>query len=208
MIDRSCAQCCAIVEGIGALDGAQIIAKPALNQGLLRFVRPGGSEEANDEFTDEILAKINATGEAFFSGTTWLGRRATRVSVVNWRTNERDVKRAIGATASVLSREMAVGGWVIWWVRYRAEPQHKLRVRFGPFWPKPKRQLGRSGAPKRSSAGALPSGSARPYAAIQPESTEWQSITQSGRILLDGGDGRVFDDLDANRVWRWCRSRI
>ncbi|HVC59191.1 MAG TPA: aminotransferase class V-fold PLP-dependent enzyme [Acetobacteraceae bacterium] len=113
MIDRSCAQCRAIVEGIGALDGAQILAKPALNQGLLRFVRPGGSEEANDGFTDEIIAKINATGEAFFSGTTWRGRRAMRVSVVNWRTNERDVKRAIGAAASVLAREIAVDDWVI-----------------------------------------------------------------------------------------------
>ena len=113
VIDRSCAQCRAIVEGIGALDGVQILAQPALNQGLLRFVRPGESEEANDGFTDEIIAKINATGEAFFSGTTWRSRRAMRVSVVNWRTNEQDVRRAIAAAASVLARELAVGDWVI-----------------------------------------------------------------------------------------------
>jgi len=113
MIDRSCAQCRAIVEGIGALDGVQILAQPALNQGLLRFVRPSESEEANDGFTDEIIAKINATGEAFFSGTTRRGRRAMRVSVVNWRTNEQHVKRAIAAAASVLAREVAVGRWVI-----------------------------------------------------------------------------------------------
>jgi glutamate/tyrosine decarboxylase-like PLP-dependent enzyme len=107
MIDRGCAQCRAIVEGIGALSGVQILSQSALNQGLLRFVRPGEPEEANDGFTDEIIAKINATGEAFFSGTTWRGRRAMRVSVVNWRTNEQDVKRAIAAAASVLAREIA-----------------------------------------------------------------------------------------------------
>ena len=113
MIDRGCAQCRAIVEGIGALGGVQILSQSTLNQGLLRFVRLGESEEANDGFTDEIIAKINATGEAFFSGTTWRGRRAMRVSVVNWRTNEQDVKRAIAAAASVLAREIAARDWVI-----------------------------------------------------------------------------------------------
>jgi glutamate/tyrosine decarboxylase-like PLP-dependent enzyme len=107
MIDRSCAYCRTLIEGIGALNGAQILASPTLNQGLLRFIRPGGSDEANDKFTDEVTAKINATGEAFFSGTTWRGQRAMRVSVVNWRTTEDDVKRAIRAAASVLTREMA-----------------------------------------------------------------------------------------------------
>jgi len=48
-------------------------------------------------------AMINDTGEAFFSGTTWQGRRAMRVSVVNWRTTEDDVRRAIAATTDVLS---------------------------------------------------------------------------------------------------------
>jgi hypothetical protein len=59
-------------------------------------------ETANDQFTDEVVQKINATGEAFFSETSWHGRRAMRVSLVNWRTDEEDIRRAIKAAESVL----------------------------------------------------------------------------------------------------------
>jgi hypothetical protein len=51
-----------------------------------------------------VIAEVNRTGEAFFSGTTWRGKRAMRVSVVNWRTTESDVDRAIAAIRSVLER--------------------------------------------------------------------------------------------------------
>lgn len=102
LVDRSCAYCADIVEGIGKLPGAEILAKPTLNQGLLRFTRPSASPEQNDAFTDATIQRINATGEAFFSGTTWRGRRAMRVSVVNWRTTDQDVKRVIAAAATVL----------------------------------------------------------------------------------------------------------
>ena len=108
MIDRCCAHSAAIVEGIGALPGAEIVAKPTLNQGLLRFSKLHASPKMNDAFTDEVIRRINATGEAFFSGTTWRGRRAMRVSVVNWRTSQRDVERAIEAASAILKRELAV----------------------------------------------------------------------------------------------------
>ena len=51
-----------------------------------------------------ISMAINATGEAFFSPTTWLGRRAMRVSVVNWRTTDADVDRTLDAVKAVLAR--------------------------------------------------------------------------------------------------------
>lgn len=107
MIDRCCAHCEAIVSGIGGLPGAEVVAPAQLNQGLVRFVKPGNTPEADDAHTDEVVRKINATGEAFFSGTTWLGRRAMRVSVVNWRTTAEDVARAIAAARSVLQAESA-----------------------------------------------------------------------------------------------------
>ncbi|WP_159726606.1 aminotransferase class V-fold PLP-dependent enzyme [Methylosinus sp. Ce-a6] len=104
LIDRCCSHCKALVDGIGALAGAQVLAPATLNQGLVRFNRRGDTSERNDAFTDEIIQKINATGEAFFSGTTWRGRRAMRVSVVNWRTTERDIARAIAAARVVLAQ--------------------------------------------------------------------------------------------------------
>jgi hypothetical protein len=48
------------------------------------------------------MAAINATGEAFFTGTTWKGRRCMRVSVSSWRTIEQDVDRAVAAAERVL----------------------------------------------------------------------------------------------------------
>ena len=105
LVDRSCEHCRAIVTGIGGLKGAEALWVSELNQGLVRFLDPraGASAEDHDRHTDRVIGAINATGEAFFSGTTWRGLRAMRVSVVNWRTNEDDVARAIAAARSVLA---------------------------------------------------------------------------------------------------------
>jgi len=70
--------------------------------GTCRFRRDGQTSEQDDAFTDETIEKINATGEAFFSGTTWRGRRAMRVSVSNWRTSDDDVNKAVASVARVL----------------------------------------------------------------------------------------------------------
>ena len=46
---------------------------------------------------------INRSGEAFFSGTTWRGVRAMRVSVCGWRTDDEDVARAVAAAREALA---------------------------------------------------------------------------------------------------------
>lgn len=113
MIDRCCAHCEALVDGIGALADAQILHPATLNQGLVSFRRDGHTPEQDDAFTDETIRLVNATGEAFFSGTTWRGRRAMRVSVVNWRTSARDVDRAITAVRTVLAQSQDPISFVI-----------------------------------------------------------------------------------------------
>ncbi len=105
LVDRCCEHCAAIVDGIGMLDGAVVVARPTLNQGLVRFTKRGNTDQENDVFTGKVMEQINQTGEAFFSDTVWEGRRAMRVSVVNWRTSENDVARAITATEKVLFNE-------------------------------------------------------------------------------------------------------
>jgi glutamate/tyrosine decarboxylase-like PLP-dependent enzyme len=104
LIDRCCAHCRAIVDGIGRMRGTELLWEPRLNQGLVRFLdcRPGATEQDHDARTESVIARINATGEAFFSGTTWQGRRAMRVSVVNWRTSAADVARTLAAVKGVL----------------------------------------------------------------------------------------------------------
>ncbi|HEY0431955.1 MAG TPA: aminotransferase class V-fold PLP-dependent enzyme, partial [Pyrinomonadaceae bacterium] len=86
LIERCCRHASAIVTGIGELPGAELVWKPVVNQALVRFLdsRAGATEEDHDRRTDEVIAAILKTGEAFFGGTTWRGRRAMRVSVCNW----------------------------------------------------------------------------------------------------------------------------
>jgi glutamate/tyrosine decarboxylase-like PLP-dependent enzyme len=94
-----CKHAHALVTLIGNLPGAEILWAPTINQGL---VRHGASQEGHGRSTDEVIASIVATGEAFFRGLTWRGRRAMRVSVSNWQTSEEHVHRAVQAVARQL----------------------------------------------------------------------------------------------------------
>ena len=98
LVDRCCRHAHELATRIGALPGAELLSEPIINQGLVAF---GGR-------TDEVIAAILATGEAFFGVTTWRGRRAMRISVSNWQTSEADVDRAVNAVAGVLARRTAV----------------------------------------------------------------------------------------------------
>ena len=104
LVARCCLHARDIVTRIGALPDPRAVCVPQINQGLLRFysARPGATEDDHDRRTDEVMAAINATGEAFFTGTTWRGIRCMRVSVSGWRTTASDVDRAVEAATRVL----------------------------------------------------------------------------------------------------------
>jgi glutamate/tyrosine decarboxylase-like PLP-dependent enzyme len=95
MIDACCDRARELVLGIGALPGAEVLWEPVVNQGLVRFLDPAGSD--HDRRTEEVVARIVASGEAFFQPTTWRGQRAMRISVCNWQTTREDVKRVVRA---------------------------------------------------------------------------------------------------------------
>ena len=82
-----------------------MLAEPVINQGLVRFLdpRPGAAQSDHDRRTDEVIAAIRASGEAFFGGVTWRGRRAMRVSVCNWQTTDGDVRRVVSAVQQILA---------------------------------------------------------------------------------------------------------
>jgi glutamate/tyrosine decarboxylase-like PLP-dependent enzyme len=104
LIERTCDHAHALVTRIGSLEGAEVVWEPQINQGLVRFLDPipGASTADSDAFTDRIMAEILASGEAFFTGTTWHGRRAMRVSVCNWQTCTEDVDRVVACVAGIL----------------------------------------------------------------------------------------------------------
>jgi glutamate/tyrosine decarboxylase-like PLP-dependent enzyme len=109
LIDRCCAVTRALIEGMGALPGAKALCEPQINQGMVRFfdARPDATEADHDRLTDAVMAGVRATGEAFFTGTTWHGVRAMRVSVSNWQTTMDDVQPVVDCVERVLRAERA-----------------------------------------------------------------------------------------------------
>src|SRR6266851_5174277 len=105
LVERCCQHAHSLVLEMGRLPGAEVVSEPVINQGLVRFLdpKPGASDTDHDRRNEEVIAGILASGEAFFGGTTWRGRRAMRVSVSSWLTSEEDVRRVVRAAAEVLA---------------------------------------------------------------------------------------------------------
>jgi glutamate/tyrosine decarboxylase-like PLP-dependent enzyme len=89
LVERSCVHARRFAAELSQLPGAELLNEVVLNQVLFRF--------ESDERTQEILKRVQASGEAWMSGTTWDGRAAIRVSVSNWQTTDEDVERALAA---------------------------------------------------------------------------------------------------------------
>jgi len=106
LIDRCCEHAHGIVMGVGALDGAEVVWEPTINQGMLRFFDPaaGASDGDHDVYTERVIAEILRSGEAFFSGSTWRGRKVMRVSVCGWQTSTEDVAKVVACVAEILKR--------------------------------------------------------------------------------------------------------
>ena len=82
LVERCCRHAHSLTTRIGALPGAEVLWEPTINQGLVRFLDaeidslfsgglpPAEGAAAHDRRTDEVIAAILKTGEAFFGGTT------------------------------------------------------------------------------------------------------------------------------------------
>ena len=89
LVESSCARARQFADEIAVVPTCEVLNDVVLNQVLFRF--------SNDETTTDALAAVQASGEAWMSGTTWAGRPAIRLSVSNWRTTEGDIARTVAA---------------------------------------------------------------------------------------------------------------
>jgi glutamate/tyrosine decarboxylase-like PLP-dependent enzyme len=99
IVKRCCAHAERLVREIGALPGAEVVAAPVINQGLVRFRRTDGN---HDRATDQVIRAIQQNGVAWFGGATWNGMRVMRVSVCNWSTSDQDIDATVASVAEVL----------------------------------------------------------------------------------------------------------
>jgi glutamate/tyrosine decarboxylase-like PLP-dependent enzyme len=104
LINRTCRHAQGIVDGIGGLEEAEVLWRPVINQGLVRFraTHADASESDHDLRTTQVIDHVVRGGQAFFGPTTWRTKRAMRVSVLNWQTSDDDVSRAVAAVAGAL----------------------------------------------------------------------------------------------------------
>ena len=79
---------------LGELPGVEVLTTPVINQGLVRFLDAKGDHDAR---TDQVIQRINETGEAWFGPTVWNGMRVMRISLRNFRTPEQDIRRTVQA---------------------------------------------------------------------------------------------------------------
>ena len=94
MIERCCDLTRDFVIRLGELPGVEVLTTPIINQGLVRFLDREGD---HDTRTLEVIARINASGEAWFGPTLWNGMRVMRISISNYRTIPDDIDRAVKA---------------------------------------------------------------------------------------------------------------
>src|SRR3954454_5745249 len=88
LVERTCAHARTFAARLEVM-GAEVLNSVELNQVLFRF--------ADDARTEAVLAGVQASGEAWMSGTVWDDRPAIRISVSNWQTSEQDVERTLAA---------------------------------------------------------------------------------------------------------------
>ena len=94
LVEGSCERATQFATAIAALPGCEVLNDVVLNQVLFRF--------EDDATTAAMLASVQASGEAWMSGTSWDDRSAIRLSVSNWRTSEADIDRAVAAFEAAL----------------------------------------------------------------------------------------------------------
>ncbi|MBV8689272.1 MAG: aspartate aminotransferase family protein, partial [Candidatus Eremiobacteraeota bacterium] len=109
LIERTCKHASDIVERLGELPAVEVLWRPIINQGLVRFLdqRPNAIDSDHDRRTEAVIHAIVESGEAFFAATTWRGKRCMRISVLNWRTSSEDVRRTTNAVSRVLEEMQA-----------------------------------------------------------------------------------------------------
>jgi glutamate/tyrosine decarboxylase-like PLP-dependent enzyme len=99
LVERSCAHARAFAGAVDEL-GAEVLNDVVLNQVLFRF--------ADDARTDAVLSSVQASGEAWMSGTVWDGRPAIRLSVSNWQTSDEDIARTVAAFRAAVAEAATV----------------------------------------------------------------------------------------------------
>ncbi|KAI8593625.1 pyridoxal-dependent decarboxylase [Geranomyces variabilis] len=89
IVDRTCRFAAALGEWVHASADYELLQPVCLNTVLFRVIAAANPAE---DRTKAVLARVNASGKVFMTGTVWAGRSAIRAAISNWRTSENDLQ--------------------------------------------------------------------------------------------------------------------
>ena len=95
LVRRNCALARRMAERLAAAPGVSILNEVVLNQVLVRFAGPAGTDP--DAVTRDVIARIQAEGTCWAGGAVWQGKQSMRIAVSNWSTTEEDIDRSADA---------------------------------------------------------------------------------------------------------------
>jgi glutamate/tyrosine decarboxylase-like PLP-dependent enzyme len=97
LVERCCSHARLFAEILARAPGVQVMNEVVLNQVLVRFEAEAGTPEQGDQWTREVIARVQRDGTCWLSGTVWRGRALMRISVCGWNTSDEDVRRSAAA---------------------------------------------------------------------------------------------------------------
>jgi glutamate/tyrosine decarboxylase-like PLP-dependent enzyme len=100
IVERCCRLARRMAERLAQDTRVQILNEVVLNQVLVRFLPPSGTDV--DAFTAAVMRRVQKEGTCWAGGTTWHGMHAMRISVSNWSTTESDIDRSAEAILNCL----------------------------------------------------------------------------------------------------------
>ncbi|MFN8011099.1 MAG: aminotransferase class V-fold PLP-dependent enzyme [Holophagaceae bacterium] len=99
LVGGSCALARRAAEGFARIPGTAVLNDVVLNQVLVAFTPPAGMDPA--AHLNALVARIQAEGTCWASGSVWQGRPVLRFSVSGQDTREADIDRSVAAIAKV-----------------------------------------------------------------------------------------------------------
>ena len=96
-MEENCRQARLLADLVDADHNFELLSPVQLNIVCFRYRRAGMSESELDAFNDDLVIRLQESGEAVTSSTTIGGRRAIRVCIVNQRTTDDDIVQTLDA---------------------------------------------------------------------------------------------------------------
>ena len=104
IVERCCAHARRFAERLSQEPNVVVLNDVVLNQVLVRFLVPGGSEADHDARTRAVITAIQKDGTCWMGGSNWRGKGVMRISVSDHSTTADDVERSIEAVLQAARR--------------------------------------------------------------------------------------------------------